>query len=73
MEMSVQTETHGCLACNKEEVEAMLLANGADLTRFTQVPRPRHAWGDVLCCSECGAAWLIAPKPLPQDGAERKP
>lgn len=52
----------GCLGCNTEKVKAFLLSKGVSLNRFHEVPRPRHKWGDVVCCDECGRAWLIAPE-----------
>ena len=52
----------GCLGCNREDLESFMLEKGMDLSRFTEVPRPRHEWGDVVTCGECGRAWLIAPK-----------
>lgn len=51
----------GCLGCNREKVEAYLKIQNVDLGRFTEVPRPRHKWSDVVCCGECGRAWLVAP------------
>lgn len=33
---------------------------------LTAIPRPRHAWGDVLRCPHCEAAWLIVPDEKPE-------
>lgn len=54
---------HGCLGCNKDAVEAFFKAQGLPLDVFKEVPRPRHKWNDVICCPECGKAWLKVPKP----------
>ena len=32
-----------------------------------EVPRPRHAWGDVLCCPHCDKAFLILKRPGGRD------
>jgi hypothetical protein len=52
---------HGCLGCNLEKMEAFFKAQGLPTDRFTEVPRPRHAWGDIICCPDCGRAWLVTP------------
>ena len=28
---------------------------------LTEIPRPRHAWPDVLVCPNCGRAFLLTP------------
>lgn len=32
---------------------------------LSEVPRPRHAWPDILCCPHggCGRAFLVVPQP----------
>lgn len=52
---------NGCLGCNREKMEAYLKFQGVDLGRLTEVPRPRHNWSDIVCCPECGRAWLVTP------------
>ena len=54
------TAPKGCLGCNPEEVGPVLERRGI---KVEEVPRPRHAWGDVLCCDECGRAWMLMPRP----------
>lgn len=49
----------GCLGCNPEPIKAALVAKGMDPAWFEEVPRPRHAWSDVLPCGECGRCWLF--------------
>lgn len=31
---------------------------------ISEVPRPRHNWGDVMICDQCGRAWLFQRQPL---------
>ena len=33
------------------------------------IPRPRHAWGDVIVCPHCGAAFMMRPLTSPQTAA----
>lgn len=51
----------GCLGCNPEAVRSMLEGMNIDTSLISEVPRPRHNWGDVVCCDECGRAWMIRP------------
>jgi len=53
------TTPKGCLGCNPEGVGPVLERRGI---KVEEVPRPRHAWGDVLCCNECGRAWMLMPR-----------
>jgi len=55
----------GCLGCNHDAVKKVLVERGMDLTRLTEVPEPRHNWGDVSRCASCGRCWLVAPPPRP--------
>lgn len=29
------------------------------LSEIEEVPPPRHAWGDVIICPDCGRAWIF--------------
>ena len=37
--------------------------------RLSLVPRPRHAWSDVLCCPNCDRAFLVIPPDAPEPEA----
>jgi hypothetical protein len=59
--MSDETEMPtGCPGCNPEEIAPILESRAI---KVEEVPRPRHAWGDVLCCDQCGRCWLLMPRP----------
>lgn len=58
----------GCLGCNPKPVTRMLRAHGLDPASFVEMPRPRHAWKDIVPCLRCGRYWLVMPR-NPQDGA----
>ena len=32
---------------------------------LTEVPRPRHAWNDLLVCPDCERAWMVVAQPDP--------
>lgn len=49
----------GCVGCNPDEVRPLLERHGI---KVEEVPRPRHAWTDVVCCTKCGRAWLLLPR-----------
>lgn len=51
----------GCLGCNEEEIRPVLERHGINVQ---EVPRPRHAWSDVVPCPKCGRAWLLMPKAI---------
>lgn len=57
--MTTANVPNGCLGCNQEPIKAYFIGEGYDLAAFAEVPRPRHNWGDVVCCDDCGRAWLI--------------
>lgn len=59
--VSVTTEKvpSGCLGCNTQPITDYFVSQGYDVSAFSEVPRPRHDWGDVVCCDDCGRAWLI--------------
>jgi hypothetical protein len=44
------------------EIECSLKCAVPDGVKMTEVPRPRHNWGDVLVCphDECGRAFLVS-------------
>ena len=56
----------GCLGCNPEEIKPMLDAHGIHVE---EVPRPRHGWGDVFPCPQCGRTWVL----MPRTSDEKKP
>lgn len=56
----------GCPGCNPEEILPLLEARDI---RVEEVPRPRHAWNDVVPCQRCGRAWLL----MPREGQEGTP
>lgn len=67
--MTDQDFPDGCLGCNREPVIAAMKEIGgltdAQIARIVEVPKPRHAWSDVMVCPACGRAWLIKPAAKP--------
>jgi hypothetical protein len=49
----------GCPGCNPDGVLPLLEARNI---RVEEVPRPRHAWTDIIVCEACGRAWLMIPR-----------
>lgn len=48
----------GCPGCNPDEILPLLDRRGI---KVEEVPRPGHSWSDVVCCDDCGRAWLLMP------------
>lgn len=44
------------------KIDCDLKCNVPEGARLCEVPRPRHAWGDVLPCPNCERAFLVVPK-----------
>lgn len=55
--------TTGCLSCNAQQVSGFLASRDVDPADFQVVPRPRHAWTDVIECEACGVCWMFLPAP----------
>lgn len=57
--MSEEQMPAGCPRCNPDEILPILDRRAI---KVEEVPRPRHAWRDVICCEECGRCWLLMPR-----------
>lgn len=63
--MPEKDDPEGCIACNKEAVEAYLMKNGVFsmdkcLTRITEIPKKLKATEEVIpICEICGAQFVI--------------
>ena len=50
----------GCLGCATKEDRARIVDMLADAgAKAWEVPPPRHAWGDIIPCRNCGRFWLV--------------
>lgn len=50
--------------CTKCDLASQIEQCGPELEKITEVPVPRHAWGDVAICpdQECGRAFMFTRK-----------
>jgi Lar family restriction alleviation protein len=60
MTAPLDTPPTGCLNCNRDAVTAYFAQLKIDPARFQLIPRPRHAWSDIVPCDQCGACWIAS-------------